>query len=220
MTAPEAPTVEEVTSEDTQVSGTAEPNSEVTVTFPDGTTVTGTTDEEGNYIIDIPENVELEGGEEITVTSTDKDGNISESTKVIVINKEETPNTGETPNADETPKTEQTASIGEKSNTNETSSKEETQSKSLNIMSQENSTIEKTNSNSTVNKNTTNSSINKGESKRAHSNKLNSENELPETGQDETRNSTLFGTLIAGLGGLLLLVMRRRKKEEDENKMS
>ncbi|MGO1742528.1 MAG: Ig-like domain-containing protein [Staphylococcus equorum] len=214
VTAPDAPTVEEVTSEDTQVSGTAEPNSEVTVTFPDGTTVTGTTDEEGNYIIDIPENVELEGGEEITVTSTDKDGNISESTKVIVINKEETPNAGETP------KTEQTASIGEKSNTNEASSKEETQSKSQNIMSQENSTIEKTNSNSTVNKNTTNSSINKGESKRAHSNKLNSENELPETGQDETRNRTLFGTLIAGLGGLLLLVMRRRKKEEDENKMS
>ena len=94
VTAPDAPTVEEVTSEDTQFSGTAEPNSEVTVTFPDGTTVTGTTDEEGNYIIDIPENVELEGGEEITVTSTDKDGNISESTKVIVINKEETPNAG------------------------------------------------------------------------------------------------------------------------------
>ncbi|WP_369479264.1 Ig-like domain-containing protein, partial [Staphylococcus equorum] len=38
MTAPDAPTVEELTSEDTQVSGTAEPNSEVTVTFPDGTT--------------------------------------------------------------------------------------------------------------------------------------------------------------------------------------
>ncbi|WP_256092412.1 Ig-like domain-containing protein, partial [Staphylococcus equorum] len=61
VTAPEAPTVEEVTSEDTQVSGTAEPNSEVTVTFPDGTTVTGTTDEDGNYKVDIPENVELEG---------------------------------------------------------------------------------------------------------------------------------------------------------------
>ncbi|MGJ5718656.1 Ig-like domain-containing protein, partial [Staphylococcus equorum] len=94
MTAPETPTVKEVTSEDTQISGTAEPNSEVTVTFPDGTTAMGTTDEEGNYTIDIPENVDLVGGEEITVTSTDKDGNISESTKVIVINKEETPNTG------------------------------------------------------------------------------------------------------------------------------
>ncbi|PNZ10083.1 hypothetical protein CD106_12905, partial [Staphylococcus xylosus] len=34
-TAPEAPTVNEVTSEDTTVSGTAEPGSTVTVTFPD-----------------------------------------------------------------------------------------------------------------------------------------------------------------------------------------
>ncbi|MDK9853332.1 Ig-like domain-containing protein, partial [Staphylococcus equorum] len=68
----------------TQVSGTAEPNSEVTVTFPDGTTVTGTTDEEGNYIIDIPENVELEGGEEVTATSKDNAGNISEEATTTV----------------------------------------------------------------------------------------------------------------------------------------
>ncbi|WP_308686568.1 Ig-like domain-containing protein, partial [Staphylococcus ureilyticus] len=34
-TAPEAPTVNEVTSEDTQISGTAEAGSEVTITFPD-----------------------------------------------------------------------------------------------------------------------------------------------------------------------------------------
>ncbi|MFL1422845.1 Ig-like domain-containing protein, partial [Staphylococcus ureilyticus] len=58
-TAPESPTVEEVTSEDTQISGTAEPGSEVTVTFPDGTTATGTADSEGNYTVDIPSNVDL-----------------------------------------------------------------------------------------------------------------------------------------------------------------
>ncbi|MGO2205415.1 MAG: Ig-like domain-containing protein [Staphylococcus xylosus] len=45
VTSPEAPTVNEVTSEDTTVSGTAEPGSTVTVTFPDGTTATGTTDD-------------------------------------------------------------------------------------------------------------------------------------------------------------------------------
>ncbi|RTX76954.1 transporter, partial [Staphylococcus equorum subsp. equorum] len=65
-------------------SGTAEPNSEVTVTFPDDTTVTGTTDEEGNYTIDIPENVELEGGEEVKVVATDKDGNVSEEGSTTV----------------------------------------------------------------------------------------------------------------------------------------
>ncbi|MEX5963484.1 Ig-like domain-containing protein [Staphylococcus ureilyticus] len=36
--------MKEVTSEATTVSGTAEPGSTVTVTFPDGTTATGTTD--------------------------------------------------------------------------------------------------------------------------------------------------------------------------------
>ncbi|RIM14161.1 YSIRK signal domain/LPXTG anchor domain surface protein, partial [Staphylococcus cohnii] len=102
VTAPEAPTVEELTSEDTQVSGTAEPNSEVTVTFPDGTTATGTTDEEGNYTIDIPENVELEGGEEVKVVATDKDGNASEegSTTVTDITAPETPTVKEVTSED------------------------------------------------------------------------------------------------------------------------
>ncbi|WP_436942360.1 Ig-like domain-containing protein, partial [Staphylococcus xylosus] len=62
-TAPAAPTVNEVTSEDTQIKGTAEPGSEVTVTFPDGTTATGTTDDQGNYTVDIPTTVNLDGGE-------------------------------------------------------------------------------------------------------------------------------------------------------------
>ncbi|WP_436856005.1 Ig-like domain-containing protein, partial [Staphylococcus caeli] len=76
-TAPEAPTVNDVTSDDTTISGTAEPGSTVTVTFPDGTTATGTADDEGNYTIDIPTNVDLKGGETLNVTSTDKDGNVS-----------------------------------------------------------------------------------------------------------------------------------------------
>ncbi|WP_239441604.1 Ig-like domain-containing protein, partial [Staphylococcus sp. GDY8P63P] len=84
-TAPEAPTVKEVTSEATTVSGTAEPGSTVTVTFPDGTTATGTTDDQGNYTVDIPSNVDLEGGEPIKVVATDKDNNTStEATTTVV----------------------------------------------------------------------------------------------------------------------------------------
>ncbi|WP_440862445.1 Ig-like domain-containing protein, partial [Staphylococcus shinii] len=83
-TAPDAPTVEEVTSEDTQVKGTAEPGSTVTVTFPDGTTATGIADEEGNYTVEIPTNVDLDGGEELVVTSKDKDGNTSEEATTTV----------------------------------------------------------------------------------------------------------------------------------------
>src|SRR5699024_1180358 len=84
-TAPEAPTVNEVTSEDTQVTGEAEAYSEVTVTFPDGTTAIGTADSEGNYTVDIPTNVDLIGGEEVKVTATDKNGNVSEESTTTVI---------------------------------------------------------------------------------------------------------------------------------------
>ncbi|MCD8916482.1 YSIRK-type signal peptide-containing protein, partial [Staphylococcus simulans] len=57
-TAPDAPTVNDVTSDATQVTGQAEPGSTVTVTFPDGSTATGTADDQGNYTIDIPSNVD------------------------------------------------------------------------------------------------------------------------------------------------------------------
>ncbi|MGK9045661.1 Ig-like domain-containing protein, partial [Mammaliicoccus vitulinus] len=55
-----------------------------TVTFPDGTTATGKADDEGNYTIEIPENVTLTGGEVIQVTSRDEAGNESEGTQVAV----------------------------------------------------------------------------------------------------------------------------------------
>ncbi|MGW7929889.1 Ig-like domain-containing protein, partial [Staphylococcus xylosus] len=83
-TAPEAPTVEKVTSEDTQVKGTAEPGSEVTVTFPDGTTAIGTADDQGNYTIDVPAVIDLVGGEELLIASIDNNGNISDSVKTTV----------------------------------------------------------------------------------------------------------------------------------------
>ena len=46
--------------------------------------------------------------------------------------------------------------------------------------------------------------------------KENKQSELPETGEEETRNGTLFGTLFAGLGALLLFAKRRRKKEDEK----
>ena len=66
----------DVTSDATQVTGQAEPGSTVTVTFPDGTTATGTANDQGNFAIDIPTGVELEG-EEILATATDDNGNTS-----------------------------------------------------------------------------------------------------------------------------------------------
>src|SRR5699024_10467407 len=75
------PTVNGVTSQDKNISGTAEPNSTITIKFPNGETATGATDETGNYTIAIPNEVSLEGGEEIQVTSTDDAGNETEPVK-------------------------------------------------------------------------------------------------------------------------------------------
>ncbi|MEJ7172533.1 Ig-like domain-containing protein, partial [Staphylococcus capitis] len=83
-TAPDAPVINPVTSDDTTVTGKAEPNSTVTVTFPDGTTATGNTDADGNYVIDIPSNEDLKGGETLPVTSTDKAGNTSQLASTVV----------------------------------------------------------------------------------------------------------------------------------------
>ncbi|MFH4924025.1 Ig-like domain-containing protein, partial [Staphylococcus cohnii] len=83
-TAPSAPTVKEVTSEDTTIGGTAEPGSTVTVTFPGGTTATGTADDQGNYTVEIPSDVKLDGGEPIKVVAADKDGNKSEEATTTV----------------------------------------------------------------------------------------------------------------------------------------
>ncbi|WP_206169776.1 Ig-like domain-containing protein, partial [Staphylococcus argensis] len=83
-TAPTTPSINDIHAGDTQVSGTAEPGSTVTVTFPDGTTATGTADDQGNYIIDVPSNVNLKPGDSVNVTATDKDGNTSDSAEVTV----------------------------------------------------------------------------------------------------------------------------------------
>ncbi|WP_256277934.1 Ig-like domain-containing protein, partial [Staphylococcus sp. HMSC071G07] len=73
-TAPDAPTANDVNSEDDTIKGKAEPGSEVTVNIPGHDPITGTADDEGNYSIDLPK--DLQGGEEITVTAKDKDGNV------------------------------------------------------------------------------------------------------------------------------------------------
>ncbi|MEB7765434.1 Ig-like domain-containing protein, partial [Staphylococcus pseudoxylosus] len=71
-TAPDAPQISHVTSVSTEVTGTAEANSTVTVTFPSGAVVEATADENGNFTVAIPENEGLQGGETIQATSTDE----------------------------------------------------------------------------------------------------------------------------------------------------
>ncbi|MEB6297217.1 Ig-like domain-containing protein, partial [Staphylococcus gallinarum] len=83
-TPPVAPTVSEVTSESTQITGTGEPGSTVKVELPDGTELTGVADDQGNYTIDLPDNKKFNGGESIKITSTDASGNKSDEAVVEV----------------------------------------------------------------------------------------------------------------------------------------
>uniref|UniRef100_UPI001D02AC17 Ig-like domain-containing protein n=5 Tax=Staphylococcus TaxID=1279 RepID=UPI001D02AC17 len=79
-----APTVKDVTSEDTTIGGTAEPGSTVTVTFPDGTTAESKANDQGEYTITIPEKIDLKGDEELLISAMDSNGNISDSLTTTV----------------------------------------------------------------------------------------------------------------------------------------
>ncbi|PTI35055.1 cell wall protein, partial [Staphylococcus succinus] len=95
-TPPRVPTVNQVTSEDTEIRGTAEPGATVKVTLPSGQELTTEADDEGNYIVDLPENEKYEGGEVLQVTATDEAGNESEEREMVVEDK--TPPTAPTVN--------------------------------------------------------------------------------------------------------------------------
>ncbi|QJE25821.1 Ig-like domain-containing protein [Staphylococcus caprae] len=120
-TAPDAPTVNDVTSDATQVTGQAEPGSTVTVTFPDGTTATGTADDQGNYTIDVPSNVDLNGGEELQVTATDKGGNTSESTNTTVIDSDDNSDNGNNSGAGDNSDSDNNSGNGDNSNAGDNS---------------------------------------------------------------------------------------------------
>ncbi|MCO0601163.1 Ig-like domain-containing protein, partial [Peribacillus butanolivorans] len=81
VTAPNSPTVNEVTETSTSVTGTAEAGS--TITVKAGTTVlgTGTVDAEGKYTVTIEKQ---KAGTKLTVTATDDAGNVSEVKEVTV----------------------------------------------------------------------------------------------------------------------------------------
>ncbi|REH89939.1 Ig-like domain-containing protein, partial [Staphylococcus felis] len=72
---------------DAVITGVGKPGSTVIVTFPDGTTATGTVNEEGRYEVKIPYTMGIKGGETIKVTSTDEAGNKSEAKSITVEDK-------------------------------------------------------------------------------------------------------------------------------------
>ena len=266
-TAPDAPTVNDVTSDATQVTGQAEPGSTVTVTFTDGTTATGTADDQGNYTIDVPSNVDLNGGEELQVTATDKGGNTSESTNTTVIDSDNNSDSGDNSNAGDNSDSDNNSGNGDNSNAGDNSDSDNNSDSGDNSNAGDNSDSDNNsgngdnsnagnnsdsdnnsdsgdnsnagdnsdsdnnsdsgdnsnagdnsdsnnNSNNEDNSSSNKDSINQDSNVNSNDSKHDKQNELPETGEKEVRNGTLFGTLFAGLGSLLLFTKRRRKEND------
>uniref|UniRef100_UPI003F57CB04 Ig-like domain-containing protein n=1 Tax=Staphylococcus caeli TaxID=2201815 RepID=UPI003F57CB04 len=217
-TAPEAPTVKDVTSDDTTISGTAEPGSTVTVTFPDGTTATGTADDEGNYTVEIPANVDLEGGETLNVTSTDKDGNVSDeaTTTVTDTTAPEAPTVKDVTSDDTqisgTAEPGSTVTVTFPDGTTATGTTDDEGNytveipANVNLEGGEELVVTSTDENSNIFK-----SILVSDNLNSEQNK---DGKLPETGENEFYSSTLFGTLFAGIGTLLLFAKRQRKERK------
>ncbi|TDM37019.1 hypothetical protein ETI10_13680, partial [Macrococcoides goetzii] len=84
VTAPPAPPVNPVTSEDAVITGTGVAGDTITVKFPDGHTATAVVQPDGTWTVTIPADEDLKGGELLTVTATDPAGNVSPSTSVTV----------------------------------------------------------------------------------------------------------------------------------------
>jgi uncharacterized repeat protein (TIGR01451 family) len=81
VTAPEAPVVNEVTDQSTEVTGTAESGSTVKVKVDGAEIGSSTATEDGSYMVEIPVQA---AGTEITVTSADASGNESKATVAVV----------------------------------------------------------------------------------------------------------------------------------------
>ncbi|MEH7299402.1 Ig-like domain-containing protein, partial [Neobacillus drentensis] len=80
-TAPRKPVVSDVTDQDTAVTGTAEAGSKVAVRVNGSVIGSGTVSEDGTFSVAIPVQKK---GTEISVTATDKVGNVSEAAVVVV----------------------------------------------------------------------------------------------------------------------------------------
>ncbi|MGM7690825.1 Ig-like domain-containing protein, partial [Staphylococcus felis] len=226
QTAPEAPTVNPVTSETEVITGTGEAGSTVTVTFPDGTTVTGTVDEEGHYEVKVPDTVDLKGGETIKVTLTDSSGNVSKPTEIVVAQdhsgmqnkppKTDGPTSPGTSDAVITGvgKPGSTVIVTFPDGTTATGTVDEEghyEVKVPNTVNAEDIDIHKVKV-----------SITTGDGTMEHDSNVRIEqkemNELPETGVGSNPSIPLIGSLATIFGGLLLLLFKRRKKKEESDK--
>ena len=218
-TAPAAPTVNKVTSGDTQVTGTGEPGSTITVKFPNGTIVTGRADNQGNYVINIPSIIDLNPGDTIQVSSIDKSGNMSGTTTIIVnnssvsITKQANDHDKSSNNFDLNSQLGLNGIEGEDGkehrnpNSNSKHSDDSVNHKSGTDIASKGDVIQANDKKGTISTmNNDKNNLDKGNNKHV--------DKLPTTGENENQNKGLFSSLLAMIGAFILIERRRKNKEE------
>ncbi|WP_114602653.1 Ig-like domain-containing protein [Staphylococcus sp. EZ-P03] len=236
--APDAPVIDPVDEGATTVTGTGTPGDNVTVTFPDGNTATGTVDNDGNWTVDVPEGTTVNKGDVITATATDEAGNTSDESSVTVTGKADnaTPPANDdnqggttvvTPEPpvinqvpEESPSVTGTATPG---NTVEVTFPDgHTETATVNqeggwsVPAVEGKALE---SGEVITAVETDKAGNTSKVVRAivgdNTGSEPAEEALPDTGQnDNAKNATLFGSLFALLGSIFLFGKRRKEDKE------
>ena len=231
-----APTVNPVDDNDTEVTGTdGTPGNTIVVTFPDGSTSEGNIDEDGNWTVDIPEGVDLDKGDIITVVEKDKDGKVSTPTKVVVGENCDNPSNGDNSGdgaGNDSSDGDNSGDGADKGSSNADNSKDEEGNNSSDSnnsvegnkgLTDNNATTDSNNTASVNNTDQTDSNNDVSElnednntSNNTHKQNNSEAKALPETGETDGKQATIFGALFAGLGSLLLF--RRRNKTKKNNK--
>ncbi|MFI3379482.1 Rib/alpha-like domain-containing protein [Mammaliicoccus sciuri] len=81
-----APSINPIDDDDTAITGSnGTPGNTIVITFPDGTTSVTKVDGNGNWSVEIPNNVDLAKGDVVTGIEKDNNGNESEISVVIVV---------------------------------------------------------------------------------------------------------------------------------------
>ncbi|MBX5320341.1 LPXTG cell wall anchor domain-containing protein, partial [Staphylococcus caprae] len=197
---------------------------------------TGTADDEGNYTVNIPNNVDLTGGEDVSVTSTDEAGNESTPVSITVTDTTapQTPKVNDITSDDTTitgtTEPHSTVKVTFPDGSTATGTADDEGNYTVNIPNNVDLTggedVSVTSTDEAGNESTPvimivkdiDSDADADADSGADSAQKHSENDsLPETGgQSISNNPTLFGTILAGLGSLILLGKRRKKDSENK----
>ncbi|WP_213407160.1 Ig-like domain-containing protein [Staphylococcus pettenkoferi] len=186
------PTVDPIHGGDKTVTGKGTPGNTIELTTPCGKTLTTKVDKDGNWSIDLPEDVHLKAGDKVTVVEKDQYGHTSTPTVVTVTDKEMNGNNCDMPKKDDN------GQAPMDNHGSDMNTRDMTEHASTPAMTQGSDMAQGHDD-----------SMKHAEAKDDAKSEAKA---LPETGNTDN-SGTIFGSLFAALGALFL-AGRRRKKED------